>query len=226
LIIAGLTGGIASGKSTVAAIFKGAGAVIIDADVIARQVVAPGQPAWQAIGERFGRAVLHADETIDRERLGELVFNEEPLRRQLEQIIHPHVRRTIDSEIQRLRKARPQAVVVQDIPLLYETGMTRGMAEIIVVYAPRALQLKRLLERDRIGTQKAWARINAQMPIEEKCRRATIVINNSGPPAATHAQALKVYADLEERARSHTESGSARIAGLGLRCLTSANRCT
>ena len=196
MIIAGLTGGIASGKSTVTNVFKSAGAVILDADVLARQVVVPGRPAWQAIVSVFGGAVLHADRTINRAYLGELVFHDRTLRRELERIIHPQVRLAMDSEILRLRKSSPHAVVVLDIPLLYEAGMTDGLAEIIVVYAPPALQLKRLVLRDRLGIDEARARIGAQMPITEKCRRATIVINNSGPPAATRAQALKIYADL------------------------------
>ena len=199
MIITGLTGGIASGKSTVADVFKKAGAVIIDADVIARRVVEPDRPAWQAIVSHFGREVLYADRTVNRARLGELVFKDRTLRRQLERIIHPRVRMAMDSEISRLRVTRPHAVVVLDIPLLYEAGMTEGLAEIIVVYAPATLQLKRLVLRDRLGIEQARVRMNAQMLLTEKCRRATIVINNSGTLVDTHAQALKVYADLERR---------------------------
>ena len=199
MIITGLTGGIASGKSTVADVFKRAGAVVIDADVIARRVVEPGQPAWQAIVSHFGREVLYADRTVNRARLGELVFNDRTLRRQLERIIHPRVRMAMDSEISRLRVTSPHAVMVLDIPLLYEAGMTEGLAEIIVVYAPATLQLKRLVLRDRLGIEQARSRMNAQMLLTEKCRRATIVINNSGTLADTHAQAFKVYADLERR---------------------------
>lgn len=201
MLVAGLTGGIASGKSTVSAFFQKAGAQIIDADIIARQVVAPGLPAWKAIQSAFGDDVIRSDGTIDRSSLGELVFNDRRLRRQLEGIIHPHVRLKINRELLRLRRTTPHAVVIQDIPLLLETGMTEGLAEIIVVYTPPELQLKRLMLRDGIDLNAARARLDAQMPMAEKCRRATIVIDNSGALSATQQQALKIYADLAKRAR-------------------------
>ena len=201
MIIAGLTGGIATGKTTVASILRSSGAVILDADIIARQVVTPGRPAWRAIRDLFGEAVLNSDRSINRTLLGELVFNNPQLRRQLEKIIHPRVREQMDVQVQQLQLTAPNAVVIQDVPLLFESRMAKGLAEIIVVYAPKVLQLQRLVQRDGLGTQAALARINAQIPIEEKCRRASIVINNSGDPAATRAQALKVYADLARRAR-------------------------
>jgi len=201
VVVAGLTGGIATGKTTVAAILRSKGAVILDADVIARQVVTPGQPAWQAIRRLFGEAVLNADRTINRIVLGELVFNNPELRLQLEKIIHPRVRDQMDAQVQRQCQIAPHGVVIQDIPLLFESRMTANLAEIIVVYAPMAIQLQRLMQRDGLEFEAARARIKAQMPIEEKCRRASIIINNSGDSAATRAQALKVYADLAERAR-------------------------
>jgi dephospho-CoA kinase len=196
LIIAGLTGGIASGKTTVASIFRSQGALIVDADTIARQVVAPGEPSWRAIRELFGEEVLNADGTINRPLLGSWVFNSPRLRHQLEKIIHPLVRVRMDKQVDRFRQINPHAVVIQDIPLLYESRMDKGLKEIIVVYAPGTLQLQRLMQRDGIDFSAALARIMAQLPIEEKCRRATIIINNSGDPAATHEQTLKIYADL------------------------------
>jgi dephospho-CoA kinase len=200
LIIVGLTGGIASGKTTVAAIFRSQGARIVDADWIARQVVAPGEPPWQAIRDRFGEAVLNADGTINRPLLGNWVFKNPRLRHELEKIVHPWVRSRMDAQVDRIGQTNPHAVVVQDIPLLFESGMTRELAEIIVVYAPVQLQLQRLVRRDGIGIADARARIRAQLPIAEKCRRATIIINNSGDPSETTAQALKIYADLARRA--------------------------
>jgi dephospho-CoA kinase len=200
LIIVGLTGGIASGKTTVAAIFRCQGARIIDADLIARQVVAQGEPSWRAIRDLFGAAVLNADGTINRQLLANWVFKNPRLRHELEKIVHPWVRSRMENQLDSIRQTDPRAVVVQDIPLLFESGMTRGLAEIIVVYAPVALQLQRLVRRDGIGIEDACARIRSQLPIEEKCRRATIVINNSGDPSETEAQALKVYADLARRA--------------------------
>lgn len=201
MLVVGLTGGIASGKSTVSAIFKKAGACIIDADVIARQVVAPGRPAWEAIKARFGDHLILPDGTVDRAALGELVFNDGQLRKRLEAIVHPHVRAGIDQEVTRLGRLFPHALLIQDIPLLLETRMTRGLAEIILVYLPVELQLQRLMQRDGLQLDAARARIDAQMPMERKRKLATIVIDNSGEPAATEKQTLKIYAHLEKRAR-------------------------
>ena len=193
LRVAGLTGGIASGKSTVSAMFQRAGAIIIDADAIAHQVVAPGLPAWQGIKSIFGDGVLGPDGGVDRAVLGEMVFKDPHLRKQLEKIVHPQVRIQIDREMGKLRHCSDNAVVIQDIPLLLETGMTDGLSDIIVVYAPMAIQLKRLMRRQGIGADAAHARINAQMPLDEKCRRATIVIDNSGDISATQKQVLHIY---------------------------------
>jgi dephospho-CoA kinase len=200
LIRVGLTGGIASGKSTVSAIFRSQGALIVDADRVARQVVAPGEPAWREIRDCFGERVLNADGTINRSLLGRRVFDNPRLRDQLEKIVHPRVHARMEMQVNRIRRDKSRAVVIQDIPLLFESQMTGGFAEIIVVYAPEMLQLQRLIQRDGISVQDARLRVSAQLPIEEKCRRATIIINNSGDPSETRAQALKVYADLACRA--------------------------
>lgn len=200
MLIVGLTGGIASGKSTVSAIFKKAGAIIIDADLIARQVVVPGLPAWRSIKAVFGDRVIGPDGAIDRTVLGEMVFNHRGLRKRLEGIIHPEVRKRIDQEVDRLRRSDADAVVIQDVPLLLETGMTDGLAEIIVVYTTSEVQLKRLMIRDGIGVDAARKRINAQMPLSEKRGRATIVIDNSGERSVTQQQTLKIYENLAERA--------------------------
>lgn len=196
----GLTGGIASGKSTVSAIFQNAGAIVVDADQIARQVVAPGLPALSAIKDLFGDAVVAQDGTLDRGVLGEMVFNDSHRRRQLEAIVHPHVRSAMDAELKRLEQSTPQAVVIVDIPLLLETGMTDGLAEIVVVYTPRKLQLQRLMQRDGLNRHQAQIRIDAQMDIEEKCRLATHIIDNSGDLDATRKQTMDLYRDLSKRA--------------------------
>jgi dephospho-CoA kinase len=200
MLVAGLTGGIASGKSTVAAILAKAGAVIIDADRIARQVVAPGLPAWQEIRDLFGGTVLEPNGDINRSALGALVFNDPRLRRQLEQIIHPRVGAEIDTRMRRIAKEQPGAVVVMDIPLLFETGRTQGLAEIIVVFTPEALQRQRLMARDHLSLAAAEARIRAQMPMAEKIKRATLTIDNSGSPADTERQTLAIFQRLAQRA--------------------------
>lgn len=200
MIVIGLTGGIATGKSTVSAIFRGKGAIVIDADVMARQAVAPGLPAWQAIKSLFGDGIIQHDGTIDRVRLGELVFNDASLRKQLEEIVHPQVRTLMDLEVARLMKTSPHALVIKDIPLMIETGMTDGLAEIIVVYVSPPIQLQRLMDRDGIDFKAAQARIDAQMPIDEKRDHGTIVIDNSKDMAHTERQTLKIFQDLSKRA--------------------------
>jgi dephospho-CoA kinase len=202
LIVVGLTGGIASGKSTVSKIFDRAGAVVIDADLFARQVVEPGKPAWEEIRAQFGRQVFGPDGTLDRERLGDIVFQQNHLRRKLETIIHPRVRAHMDESLRTLSMTKPESVVVLDVPLLLETGMDRGLAEVIVVYAPPAVQRRRLMLRDGLSADQAQARIDAQMPIEQKRGVATLVIDNGGDLADTEKQAMAIYRDLVQRARS------------------------
>ncbi len=194
--VVGLTGGIASGKSTVSGLFKDAGAVIIDADLVARQVVAPGLPAWQAIKSVFGEEVVRPDGALDRALLGDLVFKDARLREQLEEIVHPRVRDVMDLEVSRLINVDPKKLIIKDIPLLFETGMTNGLTDIIVVYVPVEVQLKRLMERDQIGPHAARRRIDAQMSIEEKRRLATLVIDNSGDVSQTESQVMRIYNKL------------------------------
>lgn len=201
VITAGLTGGIASGKSTVAGFLREAGAFIIDADRIAREVVAPGQPAWQEIRDEFGDRILKQDGTIDRAELGRIVFADDRLRRRLESIIHPRVGTQIEARIRHIEQDAPDAVIILDIPLLFEAGMTHGLSQIIVVYVPEDLQFERLVARDGLSPQEARARMAAQMPLVEKARRADIVIDNSGAPADTRRQAMAAYEQLAAHSR-------------------------
>ncbi len=201
MLVAGLTGGIATGKTTVAALFQRAGAMVVDADALARRVVSPGWPAWQSIKATFGHQVIQPDGTLDRPLLGKIVFNDEKLRRELEEIVHPRVRDEMDREVARIVAASPQALVILDIPLLFESGWTEGLSEIIVVYLPLAVQIQRLMQRDRLDSQAARARIQAQMPIEEKRRLGTMVIDNSGDLSHTETQAMKIFEELANRAR-------------------------
>jgi dephospho-CoA kinase len=200
MIVVGLTGGIASGKSTVARIFQQAGAVVIDADRIAREVVAPGLPAWQEIRAAFGPDVLQPDGKIDREALARIVFASQNQRRRLERIIHPRVGTEMAAQLARAERQDPAAVVLLDIPLLFETGRTDGLAEIIVVYVPDTLQCERLMHRDRLSEADARARMDAQIAIDEKVKKATIVIDNSGSLADTEKQTLAVFQRLARQA--------------------------
>lgn len=200
MLVAGLTGNIASGKSTVAEFLRRSGALIIDADQIAREVVAPDRPACREIANLFGEDILLPDGTIDRERLGSLVFNDSEMRRRLEAIVHPRVSAGIDRQMAEIAKNSPKAVVIMDIPLLFETGRTEGLAEIIVVYTPEALQLERLMRRNGLEPDEAKARMASQMPMDEKVARATMVIDNSGTLEDTEQQTAAVYRQLALRA--------------------------
>ena len=200
MIVAGLTGGIASGKSTVAGFLREAGTEVIDADQIAREVVRPGTSAHTEIIRVYGREMLQPDGQIDRKRLGDIIFNDPQQKARLNAIVHPRVFVRLTAAVDCIAERSPDAVVILDIPLLLETGWHGELAEIIVVYVPEEVQLKRLMARDGIDAAAALARIRAQMPIEEKRRRATIVIDNSGAIEASRSQALAVFRRLQQRA--------------------------
>jgi dephospho-CoA kinase len=171
-----LTGGIASGKSLVAAELAARGATIIDADVLAREVVEPGTPGLAAILDRFGPQVLH-DGSLDRSRLGAIVFADPVARRDLEQIVHPAVRaRAAELE----RNADPDAVVVHVIPLLVETGQQRDFDVVVTVDVDHEIQIQRLLVRNGLSRAEAEARIAAQASSEERRAAADVVVNNNG----------------------------------------------
>ena len=206
MIVAGLTGGIGTGKSTVSAIFEEAGAVIIDADKIARGIVEKGRPAWQKIVKQFGREVLLPDENIDRKRLADIIFNDSQQKDRLNRIVHPYVIAETDRRLKEIERDQPDAVVILDVPLLIETGMARDLAEIIVVCVPETVQQQRLMDRDRLSAPEALARIRSQMPIEKKKARATILIDNSDSPAVTRKIALKVFESLRQRSRNRRRS--------------------
>jgi dephospho-CoA kinase len=200
MLIAGLTGSIATGKSTVSAILKDLGAFIVDADLAAREVVLPGMPAWEEIVRIFGRDILQETGEIHRERLGDLVFNDAKMRAMLEAVVHPEVMRVMDEQISTIRAGSSDAVVILDVPLLIETGMHRGVSEVIVVYCPEDQQMRRLMVRDGIGREEALARIRAQLSIEEKRRHASLIIDNSTTVENTRRQVQNVFATLREKA--------------------------
>ncbi|MCW2276727.1 dephospho-CoA kinase [Heliophilum fasciatum] len=174
--IIGLTGGIASGKTTVATHLRRLGAPVLDADVIARQVVEPGQQAWREIRQTFGPGVFLSDGKLDRAALGALVFADPTSRQQLNQIVHPQVQAVFQREIERLRAAGHRLVVL-DIPLLLETGMDCMVDEVWVVAADEATQVQRLQLRDKLDEQAARSRIAAQMSLADKLKRADQVID-------------------------------------------------
>lgn len=184
--VVGLTGGIGSGKSTVAAFFKQQGAEVVDADQIAREVVEPGRPALEAIIKAFGRDVLQSNGRLDRARLAAIVFKDVAARERLEAITHPPIRQRLLEEVE-ARRARP-GLLVLDIPLLYERPRIEAVDAVVVVWVDAATQLERLLARGGLDEEAARARIAVQMPLDEKKARADHVIDNSGSREATRRQ--------------------------------------
>jgi dephospho-CoA kinase len=203
LIQAGLTGGIATGKSTVSEIFRRAGAVIIDADKMTHQSMRNKQPVWQEIVAHFGNKVLGADGEINRRILGNIIFNDEKEKNVLNQIVHPRVRQEIDKRLASIEKETPTSVVILDTPLLIEVGWHREVQEVILVYAPRDIQLQRLMARNGLSKKEGMARIQSQMPIEEKRCHASIIIDNSGDVEDTRKKTLAVYDFLVKKERDN-----------------------
>jgi dephospho-CoA kinase len=184
----GLTGGIATGKSTAARLLTERGAILIDLDGIAREVVEPGQPSLARIAERFGQAVLNEDGSLNRKKLGSIIFADPAERKALEQILHPAIRTVMRERMAFHERQTPDRLVVVDVPLLYESQLESYFEQIMVVYVPRDEQLKRLMQRDKLSEEEAERRLAAQMDIEEKKSRADIVIDNSGSLAHMEQQ--------------------------------------
>lgn len=195
-----LTGGIATGKSYVANRLKEAGVAMVDADVLSREVVAPGSPGLAAVRRRFGPDSVRRDGTMDRVRIAQIVFKDKRARLDLEAIIHPAVQRAIDEFFAGLPKRT--AFAVADIPLLYETGRDKQFDEVIVVACPRQMQLQRVMERNKLSKEDAERRLNAQLPIDEKAKKAKHVIRTDGTFEQTDAQVaalLKLLKDGKSR---------------------------
>jgi dephospho-CoA kinase len=188
--VIGLTGGIASGKSFVASILESCGAVIIDADLLAREVVAPGEPAYQAIVEAFGERIVRSDGSLDRAALGRLVFADAAARKILEEITHPHIAKRAAQRIERER-VRGTPVLFYMVPLLIEANLASMVDEIWLVFVDRDVQLERLVTRDAIPREEALRKMSAQMPLNEKTAYADVIIDNSGLPEET-AQSVKI----------------------------------
>ena len=191
----GLTGGIGSGKSAVSSRLAEHGAIIVDADKLARDVVAPGTPGLAAVAQAFGQGVLHSDGSLDREALGKIVFADPAARRRLEGITHPLIRA---ETARRFTGLPPDAVVVHDIPLLVEAGMGGGYDVVVVVEAPRELRLERLALRG-LPREQAEARMANQATDEARRAVADVVLDNSGTLDDLHAQVDALWSDLVAR---------------------------
>jgi len=193
--VVGLTGGIASGKSTLAAALRAGGVPVVDADALARQVVAPGSPSLAEIAAAFGAGVVRADGALDRARLSALVFRDPEARHRLEAITHPAVRAATAAELSRLAAAG-HPLALYDVPLLYEVGLEATLDAVIVVWVPRAIQLERLIQRDGLALEEAEARLAAQLPLDDKAARADVVVDNGGPREALPGKAAQLLPAL------------------------------
>jgi dephospho-CoA kinase len=202
-LLVGLTGGLATGKSTVSEIFRGLGCIVLDADVLAREVVEPGQPALATIAAEFGPDVLRPDGTLDRKRLGAIVFAQPERRRRLEAITHPAIRDRFLERLAELDAQGFEGIVIWDAPVMIESGNYKGMDRLVVVITNDATQRQRALARDGDRAD-AERKIASQMPLAEKAALADYVIDNSGDRAATLARTHEVHAALlaELRARA------------------------
>ncbi|PYM87753.1 MAG: dephospho-CoA kinase [Candidatus Rokuibacteriota bacterium] len=203
-MLVGLTGGIATGKSTVSEILARLGAVLVDADQLAREVVAPGEPALAEVVREFGD-VLRPDGTLDRKKLAAIVFAEPSRRKRLEAILHPAIRARFDARLDALTREGFEGIVVFDAPVMIESGGYKNMDRLIVVVTDEVIQRARLVARDADAAD-GERRIASQMPLAEKAKLADYVIDNTGDRAATEARTREVHAalvrDLAARARA------------------------
>lgn len=196
MIFVGLTGGVATGKSTVAKMFKRCGAHTIDADLLAHAVVEPDKPGWRAIVTAFGKTVLNPDRTLNRHALGAIVFRAPSKLRRLERIIHPRVAREQARLTRQATHKDPKAVVIYDVPLLFEAGIDKRVEKIVVVTADRETQITRLKERNGFTRADAIRRIHSQMPIKQKAAAADYVLDGTTSRSQLLVQVRQLYREL------------------------------
>ncbi len=201
MVIVGLTGGIGSGKSTVVRMFEDEGAHVIDFDHLARLVVEPDKPAWRDIIDYFGPEILSSDRTLNRSALAEIVFSDNKSRKTLEGFTHPRIFKERDTLIKAIKRKDPFSIVIIDFPLLFELDLNKRFDKVILVYVPRAVQLRRLIKRDGIVKEEVEKRLDAQLPIEEKRSLSDYIIDNEGSLNDTRDQVRKVIHELRELAK-------------------------
>lgn len=201
MVIVGLTGGIGSGKSTVAGMFEDEGAHVIDFDHLARLVVEPDKAAWRDIIDYFGPEIMSSDRTLNRSALAEIVFSDNKSRKALEGFTHPRIFEERDALIKAIKRKDPFSIVIIDFPLLFELDLNKRFDKVILVYVPRAVQLGRLIKRDGIVKKGVEKRLDAQRPIEEKRSLSDYIIDNEGSLNDTRDQVRKVIHELRELAK-------------------------
>lgn len=175
-MVLGLTGGIATGKSTVVSVFRSLNFPIVDADIIAREIVEVGKPALKKVVAVFGSKILNREGALNRKKLGEIIFSDEKKRKKLNEVLSPFLKEAILTEINDKKDQAP--LVIVDIPLLYEGGYDVFVDKVAVVYVPEEIQLVRLMKRDNLSEEQAQLRIDSQLPIEEKKQKANIIFDN------------------------------------------------
>jgi dephospho-CoA kinase len=201
-IVVGLTGGVATGKSLVSEEFKRLGAPVIDADAVAREVTAKGEDVYNGIVEEFGPSILAPDGSIDRRRLGRIVFADQSKLALLNRLTHPEILKRIRGRVESLKDQGGNPIIVINAALLIETGLHREVDRVVVVHAAEDKQLSRTVLRDSISVEEARRRIASQMPLEEKMAMADHLIDNNGTIVEAENEARRLYIELAEEARN------------------------
>lgn len=201
MTIIGLTGGIASGKSTVSRILKELGAEVIDADLVAKEIIRPQSPAWKELVAAFGKGILNDDKTINRRKLGQIVFGNSTALAKLNAITHPRIIEKIKDKIREIQNRDEQKIIVIDAPLLIEAGMVPLTDEVWVVVVDPETQLHRLMARDHFTFQEALNRLNAQLPLAEKMKYARRIIDNRGSIEETAREVRRLWEELQNSSR-------------------------
>ena len=198
MLIVGLTGGVASGKTAVSRVLREEGAYIIDADQIARELVQPHKPAWNELVRAFGKEILQEDGSIHRRKLADKVFTDPEQKKALNQILHPRIEEEMDRRTKEIGQKDPEAIVVIDAPLLVELGVYRKVDQLIVITSTQMQQMERLKERDGRSPEEALRLFSSQMPVEEKVKLADFVIRNEGSLEETKKRAKEVFKELKK----------------------------
>ncbi|MFW6055155.1 MAG: dephospho-CoA kinase [Thermodesulfobacteriota bacterium] len=215
LILLGLTGGMATGKSTVASMFAELGAKRFDFDVLAREVVEPGKPAWKDIVGFFGERVLAADKSLNRQAVSEIVFQDAGKRKKLEEITHPRIFEEFSKRVQKSGEENPGDILLAEIPLLIELDLMHLFHRVLLVYVPEKLQVERLARRNRIGLKQAATLVTAQLSIEKKREYADFIIDNSQSLVRTRVRVEMIWKEISRQALSRVQSESGRKPACG-----------
>jgi len=209
MLIVGLTGGVASGKTAVSQILKEEGAYIINADQIARELVLPHKPAWSELIRAFGQEILQEDGSIQRKKLADKVFADPKQRKFLNQILHPRIKEEMDRRAKEIGEKDPEAIVVIDAPLIIELGDHREMDKLIVVTSTQPQQIERLKDRDGTNPEEALRIVSSQMPLKEKLKFADYVIRNEGSMEEMKKRAKEIFQELKKVALQKKKTLSA-----------------